>query len=541
MTPSLLPAPFERRTIPALLEERARAAPHDLVLSIAQCDYTAAGLVEETDRIAGGLMALGIGPGMSVGLMSSNRAELVLVWLALARLGAVAVPINAALKARQLAYVLGNSRARALIVEDRLLPEFGADLEGDVEQVIVIGDPGEKARRPGLQVSTYDTLKNGPAPGASALVAPTDLASIMYTGGTTGPSKGVMCSQSQYYWWAFLLARSVGLTNADVWYTCLPFFHINAQGTFLATVLAGASTAAGDRFSASRYWEQTRACGATIGSLLGTMAHILYHERPPGPEDRQHSLRIVFCPAIGAAIHLDFERRFGVRIVNAYGSTELNCVTMTDGDRPSVPGSMGEILEEFEMKVVDEADQEVPRGTAGELIVRPREPFSTMLGYFGMPEKTMAACRNLWFHTGDRGFCDKEGRYFFVDRLKDSIRRRGENVSSFEVQQVVDAHEAVLESAAYPVPAVEGEDEVMVSVVFRPDMAVALEEIVRWCEERLPSFAVPRYINIVSELPKTAVGRVEKFKLREAGVTASTWDRLAQATTMQRGRSAPAP
>ena len=406
----------------------------------------------------------------------------------------------------------------------------------ELERFVTFDAVDAGARERGRPISAFGDLLTDRTENPSVAVNAADLASIMYTGGTTGPSKGVMCSQSHYYWWARTLSEAIGLAESDVWYTCLPMFHINAQGTFLASLLTGATISVGERFSARRYWNETRRAGATISSLLGTMAHILYHREPASPEDEEDRpplLRMIFCPAFPAALQLAFEERFGVRVMNAYGSTELNCVTMTQREGPSRPGSMGTVLEHFEMKVVDENDCELPFGTPGELIVRPKQPFSTMMGYFGLPEKTMEAWRNLWFHTGDRAYQNADGHFYFVDRLKDSIRRRGENISSFEVEQVVNGHEAVLESAAYPVPAEVGEDDMMVSIVPRPNCGIDVVELIQWCEARLPRFAVPRFVDIVSELPKTAVGRVEKFKLRARGVTETTWDRERRASSTE--------
>jgi carnitine-CoA ligase len=524
--------PFAQRTIKHLLEDRARSTPDRTLLLFGEHTYTAVELNEAVNRFAHGFLRVGIGPGVTVAMLSVNRREMLFAWLALAKIGAVCVPINVASKAPQLAHILSDSRAGALVAESQWLEELRR-IEGtlpDLERFVLF-DPVEAGTSEcGRPVIAFGEVQKEQAVDPAVAVQPTDLASIMYTGGTTGPSKGVMCSQSHFYWWAHILSEAIGLVESDVWYTCLPFFHVNAQSTLLAAVLTGATIAVGERFSASRYWEETRTVGATIGSLLGTMSHILYHRKPPGPADRQPRMRMIFCPAFPAALQPDFEERFGVRVMNAYGSTELNCVTMTPTDGPSRPGSMGRLLDQFEMKVVDANDCDLPPGTQGELVVRPKQPFSIMSGYFGMPEKTVEAWRNLWFHTGDRGYQDADGYFYFVDRLKDSIRRRGENVSSFEVEQVVNGHQAVLESAAYPVPAEIGEDDVMVSIVPRPDRALDVLDLIQWCEARLPRFAVPRFVDIVTELPKTAVGRVEKFRLRARGVTGTTWDRERRAT-----------
>jgi carnitine-CoA ligase len=511
-------APFESRTIRHMLESRVRDAPSSPVLHVDGRTLTAAELNGMVNRAANGLMAHGVTPGSTTCLLSPGARETIVTWLALAKIGAVCVPINVALRAPQIAYILDNSLATSLLVDRDCVAEIGridARLE-HLERTVVL-----------RTASAESMVENASEVDPLVPIDPTGPASILYTGGTTGPAKGVLCSHSHYYWWAYLMARGVALREDDVWLTCLPFFHSNAQATFLATVLAGASTAASGRFSASRFWQEARQIGATIGSILGTMAHILYHKAAAGPADREHPIRTIFCPAMPAAIQLDFEKRFGVKTINAYGSTELNCVTITPVDEPTRPGSMGRVLPEFEMRVVDEHDHDVPPGTPGELVVRPQQPFSTMLGYFALPEQTVHAWRNLWFHTGDRGVCNEDGHFYFVDRLKDCIRRRGENIASFEVEQVINSHAAVLESAAYPVPAEVGEDDVMVSVVPRPGSSVDVVELIRWCEARLPYFAIPRFLEIVDALPKTAVGRVEKYKLRQRGVQVTTWDREA--------------
>jgi carnitine-CoA ligase len=525
MTPGIVP--FGERTIGQLLQSLTAEAPDRALLTIGGRTLTAADLNAAVNRVAHGLVRNGFGPGVTVGLLSANRLEMALAWLALAKVGAVSVPINTASKAPQLAHVLSNSRASALIAEEQWMSEVRAIAAGlpALERVALFDIREAPAMAGGPQTIAFEQLYAGDASDPCVPLDPAGLSSIVYTGGTTGPSKGVMCCQSHYYWWARTLSRALAITDSDIWYTCLPLFHSNAQATLLAALLTGAHLVIGDRFSASQYWQQARGANASIASLLGTMAHILYHRQSRGESDRLPRLRTIFCPAFPAALQLDFEARFGVRVMNAYGSTELNCVTMTPLDSPARPGSMGLVLEEFEMNVVDEHDCELPRGTTGELVVRPRQPFSTMLGYFGLPDKTAEAWRNLWFHTGDRGYEDEDGHFYFVDRLKDSIRRRGENVSSFEIEQVVNRYEGVMESAAYPVPAEIGEDDVMVSVVVRPGGLVEMADLIAWCEARLPRFAIPRFIDIVGELPKTAVGRVEKFKLRARGVTETTWDR----------------
>ena len=258
--------------------------------------------------------------------------------------------------------------------------------------------------------------------------------------------------------------------------------------------------------------------------LLGATVHILL-KRPAQPDDRQHRLRVALSPATSQALVEQFERRFGVKLIDGYGSTETNLVlSNVIGDY--APGTLGRVVDGFEARVVDEQDCEVTSGTPGELVVRHREPFSMSTGYFDNPEATLAAWRNLWFHTGDRVIRDSNNVYHFLDRLKDSIRRRGENISSWEVEQALLSHEKIESAAVVGVPAELGEEEVMAFIVLRQGARADPREIAQFLNGRLASFAIPRYVEFMSELPRTENGKVKKYVLRERGLTAQTWDRL---------------
>jgi crotonobetaine/carnitine-CoA ligase len=309
----------------------------------------------------------------------------------------------------------------------------------------------------------------------------------------------------------------------DVLYTVLPFCHTNALNALWQALLVGATYSFGERFSASRFWEEIRSSEATVTYLLGAMVHILL-KQPAQPDDRQHRLRVALSPGTPRPQVELFERRFGVKLVDGYGSTETNLVlSNVVGD--FVPGTLGRPVDGFETQVVDEQDREVPQGVAGELVVRHREAFSMATGYFDDPQATLVAWRNLWFHTGDRVIRDSNGVYHFVDRLKDSIRRRGENISSWEVEQALISHEGIESAAVVGVPSELGEEEVMAFVVLKQGALVGAREIAQFLEGRLASFAIPRYIEFISELPKTENGKVMKYLLRERGLSADTWDR----------------
>jgi crotonobetaine/carnitine-CoA ligase len=500
----LVPPP--ERTLPTVLERQAQRWGDRTLLRAGTEVRSFAGMRDAVARQAGALAAAGIERGDRVAALSENRIELLDLWLGCAWLGAVLVPVNTGLRGGQLEHVLANSGAKALAAEPTLVDRLES-----VET------------RPPLVWELGATLPTGGEPVEAAPVRPGDPAAILYTSGTTGPSKGVVCPQAQWYWWAVSTGRVLALDEDDVLHTTLPLFHTNALNAFCQALVSGATYVLAPRFSASAFWQRVHDEGATVTYLLGAMVSILL-KRPPSNLDRSHRVRVALAPATPAELHAPFLERFGVRLVDAWGSTETNIVLANTLDDVR-PGTIGRVVAGYEARVVDEDDAEVPDGTPGELVVRHSEPFSFATGYFGLPEQTVDAWRNLWFHTGDRVVRDPDGSFRFVDRIKDVIRRRGENVSSHEVEQVLLAHPEVAAAAVFPVPSELGEDEVMACVVPRPGAALDPLDLVRFCEPRLAYFAVPRYLEVVTELPLTATGKVEKFRLRERGVTAAAWDR----------------
>jgi crotonobetaine/carnitine-CoA ligase len=353
-------------------------------------------------------------------------------------------------------------------------------------------------------------------------VLPGETLAILYTSGTTGPAKGVTCPHAQYYWWGVNTARILGVRADDVLGTTLPLFHINALNTLAQASLTGCRAAFETRFSASDFWRAMAASEATVVYLLGAMVPILLAQ-PARPAERAHRVRIGLGPGVPAAAADAFRARTGIVLLEGYGSTETNFVIATAADSPRT-GVMGRLQPGFQARVVDEHDVELPPGAAGELVLRADEPFAFATGYFGMPDATIGAWRNLWFHTGDRVVREGDDTFRFVDRIKDAIRRRGENVSSYEVEQVLLSHPDVGAAAVYPVRSELAEDEVMAALVPQPGRSLHPAELARFCAARLPHFAVPRYIDVVSDLPRTENGKIQKYKLRERGVTASAWD-----------------
>jgi crotonobetaine/carnitine-CoA ligase len=498
------------------------------LLSIAGGEWRHRDAAGAAARRGAALRAAGVAPGDRVALLCSNRVELLEVFLGCGWIGAASVPINSASLGPQIAYYLANSGARLLVVEDRFVERLTTiDLARTrLERIWVVGDAAKLAALGSVACAPYPPAREAVT---AAEVGPGETLAILYTSGTTGPAKGVTCPQAQFYWWGVNTARILGVSATDVLCTTLPLFHINALNTFAQASLTGCRAVFEARFSASDFWRAMAASEATVVYLLGAMVPILLAQRA-GAAERTHRVRIGLGPGVPAAAAAAFRSRTGVALFEGYGSTETNFVIATAPDSARA-GVMGWPQPGFQARVVDEHDVEVPPGTAGELVLRADAPFAFATGYFGMPEATVAAWRNLWFHTGDRVVREADGAFRFVDRIKDAIRRRGENVSSYEVEQVLLSHPDVSAAAVYPVRSELAEDEVMAALVPRPGRALDPVGLARFCAARLPRFAVPRYIDVVADLPRTENGKVQKYKLRERGVTAATWDRERQRGT----------
>ena len=519
--------PPSDRILSTILMRQAERYGDRILLVAGQARWTYAQTAAIAAASAKTLIDAGIKPGDRVALMCSNRPEFLQVYLGCAWLGAIVVPINTALRGLQLSHIFRNSRPALLVVEAPLLAAIET-VDADVErpaQTWTIG-PAAETRRSSVPLPT---LGDGAPAGA---VRPGDTVAILYTSGTTGPAKGVCCPQAQLFWWGIYSARALGVREGDVLFTTLPLFHTNALNAFYQAMLNGCTYVLERKFSASGFWAAAREHKATVGYLLGAMASMLLAQ-PKTEADRGHRLRVALGGGVPPQIHQPFLERFGVPLVDGYGSTETNFVFA--GSIPSErPGTMGYLADGVEARIVDENDSELPDGQAGELVLRAREPFAFATGYFGMPEKTVEAWRNLWFHSGDRVVRDPDGHYRFIDRMKDSIRRRGENVSSWEVEQTIQSHPAVAACAIYPLPSELGEDEVAAAILLEPGQSLEPVDIVRHCEGLIAYFAIPRYVRIVSQMPLTENGKIKKGALREAGVTADTWDREAAGIRVRR-------
>jgi crotonobetaine/carnitine-CoA ligase len=512
--------PPGERTIPAILQRQARRYGSHRLFVAQGGSFAFDEAPGVAARFAGTLAAAGIRPGDRVALMCSNRVEYIESFLGCAWLGAIAVPINIASRGPQLQHILNNSGARLLIIEAELLSALDhVDISGfALERIWLIGD-GASAAFDRVAISSVPPRATAVDPGGTD---PSQLLAILYTSGTTGPSKGVCCPQAQYFWWGANGLRNLEIREGDVLCTTLPLFHSNALGTFYQALLAGATLVAEPRFSASRFWQSLIEHRATATYVLGAMVPILL-SREPSPQEQSHKVRCGLGPGVPANLHVAFKQRSGIHLIDGYGSTETNFVigSTTAEQRP---GSMGKVCEGYHARVIDPDGNDAKAGEAGELVLSSDEKLAFAAGYFAMPEKTAEAFRDGWFYSGDRVVREADGSFRFVDRLKDAIRRRGENISSFEVEQVLLSHPDVGTAAVFPVPSELAEEEVMAAIVRRPGSKLSENTLTDYCRPRLASFAVPRFIEFVDALPTTENGKVQKYKLRDRGVTARTWD-----------------
>ena len=518
-----------RWVLPEVLAEHAALRPDAVWIETTSGESMRFGeAAADAERAAGWFAAQGVAAGEPVALMLGNGLDFVRAWLGATRLGAIAVLLNTELTGAFLRHQLGNCGARLVLADAGLAPalhEASAALPSP-PRVVTVGPAGGAGGRVG--VGGVGGVGGDGAPWRGPMPRPQDPACVMYTSGTSGPAKGVVMPHAHCYLFGRGALEATGLDPRDRYYVVLPLFHANGLLMQLAaTLIAGCTAILRPRFSASAWLDDVRTHRATVTNCLGALAAFVVAQ-PPGPHDRDHALRLVFAAPNPPEVEAAFRGRFGVPdVISGYGMTEVNMPVWGRVGR-AAPGAAGWVYDRyFEVRVADpDTDRALPPGELGELLVRPKVPFGFMAGYHAMPERTVEAWRNLWFHTGDAATLAADGRVTFVDRIKDCIRRRGENLSATEIEAAVGAFDGVAEVAAFAVPAdiAGGEDEVMLAVVAAPGAAIDAAAVVAHADRVLPRFARPRWVAMVDALPKTATGKVQRAVLRRAG-TAGAWDR----------------
>lgn len=481
---------------------------------------------QHSNRVSAGLQAVGVGRGDKVAILMRNRPEFLFVWFGLSKLGAVEVPINTAHRGTLLTYMLDKADCRFVIVESAFLDRVAPVLKDlpTLEKVVVLGQPGEPLPTLDKPVFDYSRVTDNNGKYDVVEVLWSDPFVIMFTSGTTGPSKGSVMPQNYALFMGEIVTEASGLNEQDCLYNALPLFHGNAQVlSTIPALMCGARMVLAERFSATRFWDDIKSYGCTEFNYIGGILPILY-KAEPRPDDAENPLRVMLGGGAPPDLFEPFEQRFGVTLIEGYGMSEIGLPLMnTMKERKR--GTCGKVRDDYEIRVVDDNKLDVGPNVPGEVLIRPKKHYSMLLEYYRMPDETVKSWQDLWFHTGDYLRYDEDGYFYFVDRKKDALRRRGENISSFEVEKVIRSHPKVLECAAIAVKAALGEDEVMVCLTLKPGESLKPEELIYYCQQNMAYFMIPRYLRFMNALPKTPTERVQKYQLREEGITSDTWDR----------------
>jgi len=530
----------EDQDLATVLAKRVEHCPDKHWIVTEQRGYSYREMNNRSGQLANGFVDLGIQCGETVLIMLPDTVDFILTWCALAKFGAIEVPVNVHNRGNPLSYLMNDSLSKSIILDVQFVERIEAISAGleHLERVILYAQDGhyppEKITSLARQFEICrfedlfsDTPYCGPSPGYH------DLMGVLYTSGTTGPSKGVTMTHAHAYEYAYGVTEMLALRENDIYCAPLPLFHIAGLfATIYCSCIAGATAVISGTFSVERFWKDVSTYNVTCTFLLGAMANFLYRQ-PAKSTDPDNSLdRVLMVPLIPEVE--DFKSRFDCRVSTTWGGTEMNCPTRS-GFTLANNKTCGRVAEDrYEVRIVDALDQEVEDGMPGEALVRSKVPWILTNGYWNHPDWTEKAWRNLWLHTGDMLMRDGDGNLYFVDRTKDAIRRRGENISSMEVEFEINSYSPVFECAVIPLDSEETEQEVMAVVVAKEGEAIEPESLIRYLEPRMAYFMIPRYIDVIEMMPKTPTGKIMKFKLRERGLTSSTWDRVKAGVKLKR-------
>jgi crotonobetaine/carnitine-CoA ligase len=516
----------DRFTVAAVLDRRAEQFPDRVMMSIAGTDITFEQMRQRSIVAANELLDLGIGVGDCVALFTATRPEWVYFWLGAARIGAVTAAVNVASKGEFLLHALRLSQAKAIITDtERRAPvDEVADRLSSLSTVVVQQDLHHDSYVETLNRRITRVVVEHPGEVG-------DIGSLFFTSGTTGASKAVATTWHYLFTAAATAASAWKFGPGEVLWTAMPLFHLSAAPSVLAPLLVGGTTVLAPAFHPGTVWDEVRECGAVGFAGAGAMVSMLLRQAPD-PRDAQLPLRFISAAPFDAAIYRGIETRYGCRIVTMYGLTEAFPIAVKGVADDGVPGTSGRPNPSFEVRIVDADGEPLPDGMVGEIACRPRYPHVMSEGYVSGAATAPGETASLrverhpqWFRTGDLGVLDGDQNLTYIDRVKDSLRRRGENISSVEVETAVMRHPAVLEAAVVGVPSELGEDDILLVVTLRPDFTLNYTELLDFCSIRMPYFCVPRYVEVMNEIPKTIIGRVRKDILRARGVGPDAWDR----------------
>jgi carnitine-CoA ligase len=523
------------------LRQLARDQPQHPAVSCAGRSWTYAGLDARTDAVAAGFAQLGLAKGDRVAILMVNRPEMIEIYYGLAKLGVIQVPVNPYLKGEFLRYQLVDADPQAFVVDREGLAS-SADTLQDLSSLraLVSLDPPDPAKQHTihgrLQVCTYQAVTSTEAEVPAVELSADDIMSILYTSGTTGLPKGCLLPHGYYLRVGREMCKANSIVESDVLFTALPLFHSAGRMMVVAAALAGgAAVVVEPSFSARNYFRRATEEGATLAYGVGAVAMALLKSEP-SEYDRAHRIRSMLCPPMPIADQEAFEQRFGfMPWAESYGQTECVPVTNNPIDGIRRPGSIGRPVSDLEVTLLDDHDEPVIQGSPGEICLRPLSKHSMFSGYWRKPEATVSAMTHLWYHTGDTGYVDADGHLWFLDRKKDAIRRRGENVSSIELEAAIGRHDNVADVAVHGVPSDSSEEDIKAVLVLAEGTQIGPEELYAFFEKNLPYYAVPRYVEIVDELPRNSIGRILKYRLQERPMTEAVWD--LQAAGLVVGRS----
>jgi carnitine-CoA ligase len=523
--------PFEATSVPQVLEMRAAGSGSRLFVSdFAGDSMTYRQAQARAKRLATGFRDLGVGRGDVVALWMFNSCDLVACMFALGYLGAAGAAVNTDYKGEMLAYVMNDLGANVAVVDAELMEVFGEasaafDQFGvDKPGTVVVRGEWDRALFGGVTTG-FDVLGSAGELGEIEATCQSDLFMVNYTSGSTGPSKGILFPNGQVLVMGYDWSTIMSFGEQDVLYAPLPLFHtLGMILGVMATLVTGASVHLDRKFSASQFWSRAKACNATLAQAVRATIVLLYR-KPPAPHDKDHRLRKIW--SILASLSDEFYERFGVRTPELYGQSETGLVSYSADSRDAPAGSCGWPSPRFDIAIVDGDDNPVEPGTPGEIVVRPRVPYTMMMGYMGKAEKSLESFRNLWHHTGDLVRQDEDGWLYFVGRAKDMIRRRSQNISAHDIELVLGTYPGLDSIAAYAVPADFGDEEIKVALVGAKTIEFEMTGFLAFCRDKLPKMMVPRYVEVIDEMPVTGNQKIAKYQLKESGIlgiTGKTYD-----------------
>ena len=514
-------------TLGARLTEQAESIPDKTLLITPERRLTYAQMATITSRVAAGFQHIGVKQRDVVCQMLPNCEAFVVNWLALAKIGAVNAPINPEFSGAALARLINLTQARALVLEADLESSIAA-IEGELEYLETIIYRAGNDFKPDQRLARFDcrylsSLEQSGAEPDPVQIQFADPVMVLFTSGTTGPSKAVEWSHRYALHYSAEYIEHWELVEEDVLYTAYPLFHVDAAvSTFLTALHRGASAVVMPKFSVSRFWSDIGEHGVTITTFMGAVSVFLFNQ-PRQPDDADNPLRLVLMGPV-PDFWREFEQRFDLKVVAGFGTTEACFFCWPDLTRPHIDDTYGRPCEHYEVRIGNDFDELQPAGVSGEVLLRPRSPYTIMIGYYKKPVATTDAWRNLWYHTGDLGYLDADGYLHFIGRKKDAIRRRGENISAYEVEEVLNQHPDIIDCAVIGVPSEYTEEEVKAIVVLRNARAVNAIGIVEWARGRLPRYALPRFVEFTDELPTTETGKLQKTFLKNGWRNPSTFD-----------------